>query len=168
MKKRILLSITVLLVVACAEKTMKKTVIIGESMTVKRLPSTISFNENYQLADTTVVHISGKIYGSYIHHPKDTVMDELAFAKVSLIDTKTKTTFSELTSEDATCSLFVPAGTYQLEVQYVGYVPIVVAPLQCKAGEIINFSANLGQGIEKDIFKVKQTKHRRKVIRVTE
>jgi hypothetical protein len=168
MRKMFLCSIAVLTLVTCAPKATKRTVIIGDPMTVQRLPSTIFIREKYQLSDTTVAHISGKIYGSFIHHPKDTVTDELAFAKVSLKDLKTKTVFSELTTFDATYSFFIPPATYQLEVQYVGYTPIIVKPLRFEAGEVFQLDANLGQGVKKDRFKIQHTKNRRKVKRLTD
>lgn len=164
MKKIILCSIILCLLIACADKVVKYAV-IGETMNPQELPSTVTYNETYLIADTIIVSVSGKILGSYIHERTDTISDALSYANVVLTNLKTKEVYEKFTEEDGTYRLTISAGNYQLKVQHVGYTPIFIENLQFGTGEVFNFLANLGQGFTSETFTANNKKNRRTIVR---
>ena len=60
-------------------------------------------------------------------------------------------TYSEL---DGLYNTTIPAATYQIEVQFIGYNRVIIENVQLGTGEILQMSANLGQGIDKEYFEI--------------
>jgi len=166
MKKLGFYCIALLLLTACAQKALKHAV-IGEDMNPQKLPSIVTISENFVIAATTIVSVSGKIFGSYIHERKDTITDPLEFSNVVFTNVETKEVFGKVTKKDGSYTITIPAATYQIKAQFIGFNTIIIKNIQLGTGEIFNFSANLGQGIGKEYFKIKSNKTTRKLIRKT-
>ena len=166
MKKLSFYCITLLLLTACAQKVVKCG-LVGENMNPQKLPSVVTINENILIADTTIVSISGKVLGSYIHERKDTITEPLEFANVMLTNVKTKEVFGQVTEVGGLYNLTIPAATYTLDVRFIGYNQIVVENVKLGTGEILNFSANLGQGIGEEYFRVRNHRTTKELIRKT-
>lgn len=165
MKKICFYCLIALLITSCAEKTVKY-VVIGETVQPKKLPSTITINEFYSIADTTVVGISGKIHGSYIHE-MDTIQEILELAQLKFTDIKTQTVFEKFTNSNGAYAITLPAATYEIEVNYVLFTPILVKNVRLGTGELFEFNVNLGQGFNKEVFKALNRKDRRIIVRTT-
>lgn len=153
MKKLSLYCITLFLVTACAKKVVKCG-LIGENMNPQKLQSVVTINKNYLIADTTVVSVSGKIFGSYIHERTDTIVEPLQYANVIFKNVKTQAVLGTYSELDGLYNTTIPAATYQIEVQFIGYNRVIIENVQLGTGEILQMSANLGQGIDKEHFEI--------------
>ncbi len=165
MKKLLIYTITLLLLTACAKKVVK-CALVGETMNTQKLRSKITFNKNRIIADTIIVYVSGMIKGSYLNE-RDTITDALGFANFSMTDVKTGKVFGTVTEEDGSYHLTIPAGMYQLEVQFIGYNRVIVNDIQLGTGEIFNLSAHLGIGIDREYFEIQNHRATRELIRKT-
>jgi len=167
MKKLILYGITLFLVSACA----KKVAICGLAFTTENLqktPSTISISKNILIADTIVANVYGKIYGDYlITSEKFDPEDVLPFANITLMNTKTQKVFGMTSDLDGAYSFTIPAATYQLEVTFVGFNTISIDHIKLGTGEILNLSAHLGIGIDKEYFEIRDHRRTKELIRNT-
>ncbi|EDP95571.1 carboxypeptidase-like regulatory domain-containing protein [Kordia algicida OT-1] len=166
MKKGILYCVTLFLLTACAKKVVR-CALIGENMNPKKLQSVVTINENRLIADTTVVNVSGKVLGSYIHDGNDTITDILEYANVAFTNLKTQEVLGTTSKVDGLYNIFIPAATYNIEFQFIGYNRVIIENVKLDTSEIVNLSANLGQGIGKEYFEIRKHRANRELIRKT-
>ena len=138
--------VILLLIFACKSKNRVcgLTVITMEYENRQKIPSTLKISEHFTIADTTVVNVSGKIYGETIYtSEKFQPEDILPFTNVVFKNAKTQQVFGETTNLEGLYSFTIPAATYQLKIQFIGFNTIVIDSLKLKTGEIFNLSAHL-------------------------
>ncbi|PTX63510.1 carboxypeptidase-like protein [Kordia periserrulae] len=130
--------------------------------------STLDINKNLIFADTTVATISGKIYGESLYSDeKFQEEDTLPFANIALINAETQEVLGTTTDLDGAYNLSIPAATYQLKISFVGYNIVLIDNIQLGTGELFNLSAQLGLGIEKEEFTIRNHRGTKKLIRKT-
>ncbi|MFC0604569.1 carboxypeptidase-like regulatory domain-containing protein [Winogradskyella pulchriflava] len=97
------------------------------------------------IADTTLASISGKIYAKSINE-KDTLTDNFAFTNIWVRDLKTDSLIGTTSDSKGEFQFTMPASEYDLQVQFIGFNNLKVKNVKVGTGEIISFSAILGQG----------------------
>ncbi|WP_298512478.1 carboxypeptidase-like regulatory domain-containing protein [uncultured Kordia sp.] len=163
-RKTVFLYITILfLVFACSTKNS----VCGLEIAMgdrQKIPSTVKISEKFIIADTTVVSVSGKIYGDdLIGLDKFEPENLLPFANVVLTDIKTQQVFGETTDLEGAYNFTIPAGTYQLKIAFVSFNSIIIDSLKLGTGEIFNLSAQLGIGMDQEYFQIQTSKFDRKI-----
>ncbi len=109
------------------------------------IDSKIAELKRIAIADTTLANISGKIYAKYLNK-NDTLIENFAHTTIFVRDVKTDSLIGTTSNLKGEYHFTIPAAEYDLEVQFVGYNHLKVKNIKIRTGEIINFSAIIGQG----------------------
>ncbi|WP_420572247.1 carboxypeptidase-like regulatory domain-containing protein [Kordia sp.] len=168
-REAVFLYITIFfLVFACSTKNRVCSLEVADISLQEKIPSVIKINEYFRIADTATASISGKIYGESLYSDEKFQKDDiLPFVNIALTNTETQKIVGTTTDLDGTYKITIPAATYQIEIQFIGYNLVVIENVQLGTGEILNLSANLGQGIDKEYFEIRKHSTIRELIRKT-
>ena len=146
MKNRILI-LTLLILIGLFSCATKNYVVcgIGSSMNLSNIDSEIIKLKRIGIADTTIASISGKIYAKSITK-NDTLTENFRNINVWFKDIKTDSIIGKTTNSNGEFQFTIPASEYNLEVQFIGYNYLKVKDVKIGSGDIIYFSAIIGQG----------------------
>lgn len=97
------------------------------------------------IADTTIASISGKIYVKYLNK-KDTLVDNFAYVNIWVKDLQTDSLIGTTSNLKGEFQFTIPASEYDLQAQFVGFNNLKIKNMKVETGDIIRFSAILGQG----------------------
>ena len=97
------------------------------------------------ITDTNFASISGKIYLKSINK-NDTLTDKFPGANILVKDIKSDSIIGTVSNLKGEYQFTIPASEYDLEVQFIGFNNLKIKNIKIGTGEIINFSAILGQG----------------------
>ncbi|WP_179016888.1 carboxypeptidase-like regulatory domain-containing protein [Winogradskyella forsetii] len=118
---------------------------LGSDMNLITLESKIIELKRIGIADTTLASISGKIYAKSINK-NDTLTDNFAFTNIWVRDLKTDSLIGTTSDSKGEFQFTIPASEYDLQVQFIGFNNLKVKNVKVGTGDIISFSAILGQG----------------------
>ena len=156
MKKRIyLISLGILLgLISCSKKNYV-TCGLTEDLNSATIDSEIIELKRIGISDTIVANISGKIFTRYIHK-KDTLTDNFPFVNIFIRDIKTDSIIGTTTNSKGEYQYTIPASKYDFEIQFIGFNNLLIKNIKIGKGDIINFSATIGQGNGVTVYKRKQ------------
>ncbi|MBW1296370.1 carboxypeptidase-like regulatory domain-containing protein [Aquimarina litoralis] len=140
-----ILNLVVLIyLIGCAKKTYSVCGLeLGENTIT--IDSKIIELKRIAIADTTPASISGKIYAKSFDG-SDTLTENFAYTNIFVRDLKTDSLIGTTSNLKGEYQFTIPAAEYDLEVQFIGYNNLKVHNIKITTGEIINFSAIIGQG----------------------
>ncbi|EDP70745.1 hypothetical protein FBALC1_08298 [Flavobacteriales bacterium ALC-1] len=118
---------------------------LGSDMNLITLDSKILELKRIGIADTILASISGKIYAKSINK-NDTLTDSFAFTNIWVRDLKTDSLIGTTSDYKGEFQFTIPASEYDLQVQFIGFNNLKVKNVKVGTGDIISFSAILGQG----------------------
>ena len=118
---------------------------LGSDMNLTKLDSKIIELKRIGIADTTLASISGKIYAKSINK-NDTLIANFAYTNIWVRDVKTDSLIGTTSDSKGEFQFTIPASEYDLQVQFIGFNNLKVKNVKVGTGDIINFSAILGQG----------------------
>lgn len=146
MKSRtIILTLGILIgLFSCAKKNYV-TCGLDSNMNLTTIDSEIIELKRIGIADTTLASISGKIYAKSINK-NDTLTNNFAYTNIWVKDIKTDSLIGTTSNSKGEFQFTIPASEYNLEVQYIGFNNLKVKNVKIGTGDIINFSAIIGQG----------------------
>lgn len=100
--------------------------------------------ERVAIADTTIVFISGNVYGKDSADAHVTT-DILMAANVYVVDQMTGKVFGQSTDLRGKYQFHLPSSTYDLKVQFIAYNTLIIRNVHFGTGDIVKFDALLGQ-----------------------
>ncbi|GGW73277.1 carboxypeptidase family protein [Winogradskyella epiphytica] len=130
--------------ISCAKKNYV-TCGLGSEMNPKTIDSEIIELKRIGIADTTLASISGKICAKSINE-NDTLTDNFAYTNIWVKDIQTDSLIGTTSNSKGEFQFTIPASEYNLEVQFIGFNNLKVRNVKIGTGDIINFSAIIGQG----------------------
>lgn len=140
-----ILSIGIIIGLISCSKKGYMTCGLASGIEIMNIDSEIIELKRIAIADTIIASISGKIYVKHINK-KDTLIDNFAYANIWVKDLKTDSLIGTTTNSKSEFQFNVPASKYELHAQHIGFNNVKVKNMKVGTGDIIHFSAILGQG----------------------